>query len=313
MTARLLRVLRELVLWLGALAGLLAVAAAGCVLILGASFLVFRSGSMSPAIDTGALAMATPTAARDVRAGDIVTVRTDEGGLVTHRVVSSTLRGDEATLVLKGDANATPDPDVHVVTSVEKVRFAVPLAGYVLANALTPAGLVATAACCLVLFQLTSGRTGPPSGPGGRRRLRGRSRTVVATSATAAAVVAATGVTSTQARFLDAATMQAGAFSSVTVQPATNVRCVDSGLADYIQWTAPTTGPPPTGYRLFRTTTAGVTSTVDVAATPTTYRPTDPLTTYSIKVAALRGNFVSTQSTTSASITVVVLGVITSC
>lgn len=312
MTARLLRALRELVLWLGALAGLLAVAAAACVLLLGATFLVFRSGSMAPAIDTGALAMATPTAARDVRAGDIVTVRTDEGGLVTHRVVSSTLRGDEATLVLKGDANATSDPDVYVVTSVERVRFAVPRAGYVLANALTPAGLVATAACCLVLFQLTSRRTRPPPGRGGRRRARKGSRTVVATSAAAAAVVAATGITSTQARFVDAATMQAGAFSSVTVQPVTNVRCVDSGLADYVQWTPPAGGPPPTGYRLFRTATGGATSTVDVAAAPTTYRPADLLTTYTIKVAALRGNFVSPQSATSASISVL-LGLVTSC
>ena len=122
-TTRLLRGARETVLWTGALVGLLAVAAGFAVVVMNASFLVFRSGSMSPDIRTGALALATPVDARDIRPGDVVSVHAADGSQITHRVVSSTLRGDEASLVLRGDANSTPDAEVYVVRTAERVHL----------------------------------------------------------------------------------------------------------------------------------------------------------------------------------------------
>lgn len=153
--------LRELVLWAGAALGLLAVAAGLAVSLGGCSFLVFRSGSMSPEIPTGGLALARTVPAADLRAGDVVSVTAASGERITHRVVTTTLRGDTASLVLKGDANATADAEVYQVTSAERVVASVPVGGYVVAHALTPPGLVALAALSLMLLVLSGGR--PPA------------------------------------------------------------------------------------------------------------------------------------------------------
>lgn len=236
------RVLREAALWCGALAGLLALATAAAVLVLDADLVVFRSGSMAPAIDTGALALTVPTPARDLRAGDVVTVRSEDGGLVTHRVVSSTLRDDEATLVLQGDANRTPDPEAYVVTSAQRVVVDVPLAGYVVAHALTPPGLVAVAAACAALWLLTPAPRRPrrPPGPGGRHRAGG-------TVATAAVLVAAsTGVHGTEAAFTDPALMPTGAFATAKLTAPT-LTCTGGVATATFTWTAV---PGATGYVL---------------------------------------------------------------
>ena len=161
--------LRETALWSGALLGLLAVGAGLAVTVFHCSFLVFRSGSMSPSIETGALALAHQVDAVDLEPGDVVTVRTADGALVTHRVVDTTVRGDEASLVLQGDANAAPDAEVYTVRSVDRVVADVPYLGYVVAHALTPTGVVATASVCLMLF-LDTGRRPRRAGPGRPRR-----------------------------------------------------------------------------------------------------------------------------------------------
>ncbi len=144
-----------MVLWAGAALGLLAVAAAVAVTFFGFSFLVFRSGSMAPEIPTGGLALSRTVAAEDLRAGDVVSVTAGNGERITHRVVSTTLRGGEATLVLQGDANGAPDTEVYVVRSADRVVASVPYGGYVVAHALTPPGLLAMT--CLSLMLLVMG------------------------------------------------------------------------------------------------------------------------------------------------------------
>ncbi len=99
--------LRDASLWVGAVLGLLSMVAAVAVMFFGYTFLIFRSGSMGPDIPTGSFALAHRTAAADLRVGDVVSVIAEDGARITHRIEATTLRGDEASLVLRGDANKT--------------------------------------------------------------------------------------------------------------------------------------------------------------------------------------------------------------
>ncbi|MDO9396698.1 MAG: signal peptidase I, partial [Herbiconiux sp.] len=156
--------------------GLLSVVAGTAVMFFGFTFLVFRSGSMGPDIPTGSLALARTTDAADLRSGDVVSVLAANGERVTHRLVTSTLRGDEASLVLQGDANGTPDDEIYQVTEAEVEIASVPFAGYVVAVLLSPAGLLAAGCLSLMLLLMGFGpsdRGDPPSTTGGGGKHRG--------------------------------------------------------------------------------------------------------------------------------------------
>ncbi|NLG47963.1 MAG: signal peptidase I, partial [Gordonia sp.] len=63
---------RELALNVGAVLGLMCIVAAIASMLFGITPLVFRSGSMSPEIPTGSLAIARTVDAQDLRVGDVV-------------------------------------------------------------------------------------------------------------------------------------------------------------------------------------------------------------------------------------------------
>ncbi len=227
--------LRESALWTGALLGLFSLVAGVAVMGFGFTFLIFRSGSMGPEIPTGSLALARTVPAADLADGDVVSVLSVNGARVTHRLVSSTVRGDEASLILQGDANATPDDEVYLATEAERVVASVPYAGYVLTVLLSPAGLVAAGCLSGMLLLLGFGST-PASGSGtgerggrhrgdrarqGRRSLAGAG---AAASLVAAATVAGGGVSTTSAYFTDQATLTTptNGFTAATIAtPAT--------------------------------------------------------------------------------------------
>jgi len=127
-----LGLIRDLVLSLTALVGAVCLVLVLAGLAFGVHPLLFRSGSMSPAIRTGDLALARTVDAGGLKSGDIVSVIATGGQRVTHRVVSATDQGGGvAQLQLKGDANKTPDTQVYDVKSAEKVFLRIPKAGYV--------------------------------------------------------------------------------------------------------------------------------------------------------------------------------------
>ncbi|MCD4535092.1 signal peptidase I [Nocardioides sp. cx-169] len=158
-----------------------------CLLVVAASALfdvrplVFESGSMSPTIQTGALAISHRVDAADLEAGDVVSVPTGAGERVTHRVVTVTVRGDVASLALKGDANESADPRVYEVGHADRVLFDVPMLGYALGWLTGGAGLfllgLYAAFLLSVIVKRPAHRTPPrpsPSTPrGGRRRATG--------------------------------------------------------------------------------------------------------------------------------------------
>lgn len=96
--------------------------------------LVFKSGSMSPTIDAGALAFARSVDAPDLKVGDIVSVPVNDSR-VTHRVAEINHTGNSASLVLKGDANTVTDADPYSVKSADRVFLHLSKLGYV-SNAL---------------------------------------------------------------------------------------------------------------------------------------------------------------------------------
>ena len=85
----------------------------GYVSIGGCSLFRVVTGSMEPAIPTGALLLTKRTAVEEIRPGDIICFRSGEKGtrdwIITHRV-TAVLPGENGPMLeTRGDANAAPD------------------------------------------------------------------------------------------------------------------------------------------------------------------------------------------------------------
>lgn len=142
------------------------------------TLIMFKTGSMSPTIPTGSLALVREIPASDIRVGDVVTVDRPGQLPVTHRVTSVTDGGDGAPgsqrlITMQGDANLSEDPEPYRVETVRIVLGSVPgLAAIVIwfSNPWVLGGL--TLACSVLVgwaFWPRSGRNDPPGGTGGRR------------------------------------------------------------------------------------------------------------------------------------------------
>jgi len=98
------------------------------------------SGSMTPTIAVGGLAVDRPIHAKDVRVGDVITF-TDpyvQGRMVTHRVIAIIPTAHGLAYHTKGDANPSRDPwTIRLTGQVGRVAFSIPVAGYVLVYAHT--------------------------------------------------------------------------------------------------------------------------------------------------------------------------------
>lgn len=142
----------------------------------GATLVVFRTGSMAPAIPQGALAVSFPVAAAEIRVGDVVTVQRADAELpVSHRVVEVRVGADATVappiprdareLVLQGDANAQPDLRPAVVREARRVVWSVPGAGTALMMVQSPIGLgvMVLGAGALTTWAFWPRRTGVPT------------------------------------------------------------------------------------------------------------------------------------------------------
>ena len=125
-----------LALWvgLGLLFGTLAAAVAPQ--LVGFRSFTVRSGSMTPAIETGDVEVTQPISPLSARVGDIVTFVDPEGTgkLFSHRVQSVRVVGDEVAFVTRGDANTSTERwRVPVGGSIGRVVYRIPKVGYALA------------------------------------------------------------------------------------------------------------------------------------------------------------------------------------
>ncbi len=269
--AGIVRVAREVLLTFGALLGAACLLLAAASVVLDVRPLVFRSGSMSPAISTGDLAISRTVDAADVRRGDIVSVVTSGGSRVTHRVVGIETQGSARRLMLKGDANARADAEVETVDRVDRVLFHVPRAGRVVDAVSSPVGLFilglyVAGMLGLVVRRGGDGGGGTPTsrapatrrGGGarraartGRNRVAGRTTAVVATALTLVTVGPAGAATP----WTDSTTVSVTFTTGVVAAPVTSCGAVTVG-AVRLNWTAV---PGATGY-LLRYGTNGATT-----------------------------------------------------
>ncbi len=100
--------------------------------VTGSTPLTVLSRSMEPALTVGTLAVVRPVEASEVRIGDVITFRTAEQQLITHRVVAVTMStAGGTTFRTKGDANGTIDEAPVVADQLRgKLWYSVPLAGH---------------------------------------------------------------------------------------------------------------------------------------------------------------------------------------
>jgi signal peptidase len=94
-----------------------------------------RSGSMTPAIETGDVVVTAPISPLAARVGDVVTFVDPEGTgkLFSHRVQSVRAVGDEVAFVTRGDANTSTERwRVPADGSIGRVAYRIPKVGYAL-------------------------------------------------------------------------------------------------------------------------------------------------------------------------------------
>ena len=139
---------KEIVLGVVGVIGLLAIAWLVCAWLFGLSVIVFKTGSMAPAIPAGGASISREIPASEVAVGDVITVQRDTSALpISHRVVSvDTVPGQpqQRSVVLQGDANATPDLEPYVIEKTRVVVASAPGAGTALALLRSPFALAVT-------------------------------------------------------------------------------------------------------------------------------------------------------------------------
>ncbi|POH60647.1 signal peptidase I [Arthrobacter glacialis] len=261
----------------GAALGLLCLVLAGLALVLGLKPLIAISGSMSPGIPVGSLALAVPTPAAEVAPGQVVSVVASNGTRITHRVVSA----DPVTgLVLKGDANPVADLQPYSFGPADRVVFSVPFLGYVASWLSSPwvfgvGGLLCAYLLYVAFFRSDAGRSrnlpaeGSASdsvpvagagGPGTRRSKWLGAGAIVAALAVVIPLGVVNRVEATQAAWTASAVASAG-LSAATVVPVGNVHCGNppTDIAT-LRFTWAPSAPLPTGYKIeaIETNSSGV-------------------------------------------------------
>ncbi|WP_434739473.1 signal peptidase I [Micromonospora sp. SH-82] len=121
----------DLALTLLALAGTVCVVLVPLAFFFDISLILFKTGSMSPTIPAGSLAVVREIPASKVEVGDVVTVDRTPLPPITHRVVAVADGGGPVRLLtMRGDANTANDAAPHSVTHVRLVEWSVPRLGY---------------------------------------------------------------------------------------------------------------------------------------------------------------------------------------
>jgi signal peptidase len=91
--------------------------------------------------------------ADDIRVGDVVTLRLDDGAIFTHRVTRLVSVQGVADVETKGDANQAVDPTLTPLDHViGRVALTLPFVGFLVAALATPAGYATVLLACLTLF-----------------------------------------------------------------------------------------------------------------------------------------------------------------
>lgn len=120
--------LGDLMLWVAAAAGVVCIVLVILAFTANITLIMFRTGSMSPTIPAGSVAVVQRIPASDIEVGDVVTVDRRGELPVTHRVTSIApgISESERVITMRGDANVDEDPFPYTVRSVRIVLFSIP-------------------------------------------------------------------------------------------------------------------------------------------------------------------------------------------
>lgn len=121
-------VVTEVLLWIAAIAGVVCIVLVILAYTANITLIMFKTGSMSPTIPAGSVAIVQEVPASQIAVGDVVTVDRPAQLPVTHRV-TSIQPGDTADariITMRGDANDSDDPFPYEVETVRVAHFAIP-------------------------------------------------------------------------------------------------------------------------------------------------------------------------------------------
>ncbi len=120
---------------------------------LGGRLVTVTGGSMAPGIPVGSLVVEAPVEPDQLQVGEVVTLRTGSGHLVTHRIVRLAAIGSTVYVETRGDANATPDPVITRAASVVgRMVLAIPYVGAAALAIGRPAGCLGLVSVLLILW-----------------------------------------------------------------------------------------------------------------------------------------------------------------
>lgn len=150
------RVIADVLLWIAAAGGVVCIVLVVLAFTAQITLIMFSTGSMSPTITAGSVAVVQRVPAADIAIGDIVTVDRVDELPITHRVTSVEpgASADERIITMRGDANAEEDPFPYTVTSVRIVLFSIPGIATVIVGMGNPyvLGVLTLAATTLVVW-----------------------------------------------------------------------------------------------------------------------------------------------------------------
>ncbi len=155
-----------------ALLGLLAVLWMLLSPVLGLSLVAFATGSMSPTIPQGALALAREVPASELEVGSVAMLQRPGERPISHRILAiaeDPAAVDSRLITMQGDDNPVPDPEPYAVTSGRVILAAVPggAAAFALLRSPIVMGLLTAGAAALVLRAFWPSPTypAPENGP----------------------------------------------------------------------------------------------------------------------------------------------------
>jgi signal peptidase len=155
----------DLLLWIAACGGAVCVGLVILAFTAQITLIMFSTGSMSPTIPTGSVAVVQRIPASEARVGDIVTVDRAGNLPVTHRITSIEPGSHESerVITMRGDANADDDPFPYTVSSVRRVLFSIPGVATVIVGMGNPYVLsgITVAAALLVVWAFWPRRPDP--------------------------------------------------------------------------------------------------------------------------------------------------------
>jgi signal peptidase I len=121
----------------------------------GHQLVVIRGSSMSPAIALGSVVDLTAVQPKDLRVGDVVTIKSPGGTVYTHRINRIVNLPDGMYIETKGDAVGQPDTPLQPVSVVTgRVQYSLPFLGYLMYMLTIPTGVAAVFSLAITLLLL---------------------------------------------------------------------------------------------------------------------------------------------------------------